>query len=249
FAEARVWLPLAVPVFVTSILLCLGALAARYAFARAMVGRLVPKPVAATLMGGTSAERRAAWSEDATIMFTDLVGSTAMSEQMSQLEFTDATNVYYDNVTDLVEGHDGMVVEFQGDGIVAMFTESVAGEAHAEKACRAALALARQLDDRNAEAPDAAPLRIRIGLHSGLTATGDIGARQRFTFKALGETVILAARLEQHGKELKTGDENIILLSGATRAGAPGLHGEFDAVGPVELRGRSAPIDVYRMHL
>ena len=249
FSQTLYWPPIAVPVFLTTLLLLLAAISVRYFFARALVGRLVPKPIAAMLMDSTVADRRAAVNEHATIMFTDLVGSTALAESMDQLAYADIANLYYDSATELVEAERGMVVEFQGDGIVAMFSESVTGPDHAARACAAARALSHHMDRRNAEHPDEPPLKIRVGINSGLTATGDIGARRRFTFKALGDVVNVAARLEQHGKSLKVADENIILLSGDTRDGAPELTDWFHHVGSMDVRGRAHGIQVYRIDL
>ena len=245
FSEFLIWLPVAVPVFLTTLCLALGAISVRYFFVRSLVGRLVPRQVAASLMDSTVAQRRSARLENATIMFTDLVGSTALAEGMSEVDYTRAANLYYDTATEIVEGHRGMVVEFLGDGILAMFSESVSGRDHAHLACKAALDLSRRMDVRNAET-DLPDLRLRIGINSGLTAIGDIGARTRFNYKALGDVVNVAARLEQHGKTLESGAGHIILISQRTYDAA-GASVAVDPVGTIELRGRAQPVGVFRL--
>lgn len=249
FSKALIWLPIAVPVFLTTLLLCLAAISVRYLFARALVRRLVPAPIASKLMDNTVADRRAAINENATIMFTDLVGSTALAESMDQLAYAEIANLYYDTATELVEAEGGMVVEFQGDGIVAMFSESVTGKDHASRACAAAIALSGNLEARNAAVPEAPALKIRVGLNSGLAATGDIGARRRFTYKALGDVVNVAARLEQYGKIIQKTGENVILLSAVTRDYASSFAGETEFVGRMTLTGRVEEIEVFKIKM
>jgi len=249
FVLAHLWPPFAVPVFLGLTAAALIALAVRYAFARLLVGRLTPEPVARMLLEATQAERREVKTEPATVMFTDLVGSTGLGDRLSSTDYTRLMNRYYDAATSAIEAHEGMVVEFMGDGILAVWSESMSGPRHASRACEAALALTRTL--RNA-APEAVPegdgrIRLRIGINSGLTATGDIGARHRYNFKALGDTVNVAARLEQLGRDLDDGLGDVILVSHATREMSAFDAARFDDLGPVQLRGKQASTGVARL--
>lgn len=248
FARVPLWLPFAVPVYLGGPVAVLVALASRYAFARSLVARLAPRKVAALLLKGTDTLRHAAQAEPATVMFTDLAGSTRMADRLSELEYAGVLNRYYDAVNKAIEAHGGMVVEFQGDGVVALFSESVTGPAHATRACAAALALCAELPRAlPPEAGDTATSRLRIGINTGTTATGEIGARDRFNYKALGDTVNVAARLEQHGRKLDDGSGDVILVSDDTRA-ASGLPGErFEPLGEVTLRGKAAPTGIARL--
>ena len=248
FSQALVWLPVAVPVFLTALLVSLAAISVRYFFARALVSRLAPRQIASMLLEGTTPDRRAVKTEHATVIFTDLMGSTRMGEVMDEVSYSDSVNLYYDTATDVIEAHDGMVVEFMGDGIVSLFSESVTGANHAAKGCAAARALVARLSRDNREAGDERPpLLTRMGINSGLTATGDIGARHRFQYKALGDVVNVAARLEQHGKTVDTDDEHIILVSETTFAAANLSTTETEVVGDLQLRGREASLGVYRL--
>lgn len=247
FIHLKLWLPVAVPVFLTTLFLVLAAISVRYFFVRSLVGRLVPHQVASSLMDSTVAQRRAARTEQATIVFTDLIGSTAMAERMDEIEYARAVNLYYDTADEIIERHDGMVVEFMGDGILAMFSESVSGPDHAARACRAALELAVEIDRRNADSPDLPDLRLRVGMNSGRTATGDIGARTRFNYKALGDAVNVAARLEAYGKTVDAGHGHLILLSGSTWTAAGQAARDAESMGRMTVRGRVQGIDVYRL--
>jgi class 3 adenylate cyclase len=245
FAQAKMWMPVAVPVFATVPIICLAALAVRYLFARALVTRLAPKQVAQQLLDSTVADRSDIRTEQATIMFTDLVSSTAMSEMLSEIAYSEAINIYYDLATEVIEAHGGMVVEFMGDGILSIFSQSVTGSDHARRACDAACALVDALMAANSEAKDHPDLCIRVGINSGLTATGDIGARRRYNFKALGEVVNVAARLEEMGKTVGKGADHIVLVSEATRTAAELPEAKVIALGPLALRGHRSKVNTY----
>lgn len=249
FSQAKIWLPVAVPVYLNTLCLALAAVSVRYFFVRTLVGRLVPRQVAASLLDSTVADRRAARTEQATIVFTDLIGSTAMAEALDETEYARAANLYYDNATEIVESQNGMVVEFLGDGVLAMFSESVTGSDHAARACRAALELAARVDQRNAETPDLPDLRLRVGINTGLTSTGDIGARTRFNYKALGDAVNVAARLEQHGKSVDPGNGHLLLVSHTTWEAAAGTGLSATPLGSMDVRGRANGIDVYQLNI
>lgn len=249
FAQGQLWLPLAVPVLLGGPLGLMLALVNRDAFARTLVARLAPRQIAADLLQGAVSERRAVASEPATIVFTDLVGSTDLGDRLDTSAYSAVMNHYYDTVTAVIEAEGGMVVEFMGDGILALFPLSVTGPGHAARACAAARAMGAALDAAGPPAglgPGA--LRLRIGIHTGQTATGDIGARHRFSYKALGDTVNVAARLEELAKSRDTGRGSVILVSEATRSAA-GLGPEVcEPLGPVTLRGKRTTISVAVLH-
>ena len=248
FAGAQLWLPVAVPVFLTSGLLVLGALSVRYMFVRTLVERLAPRQVASTLLGGTDADRRTMRTEQATVMFIDLIGSTGMAESLDEFTYSGAISQYYETATGVVEAHGGMVVEFMGDGVLAMFSQSVSGPRHAARACAAASALlSRVAEDNSQVGADTPELGLRIGINTGLTATGDIGAKHRFNFKALGDVVNVAARLEHLAKEIGDQGRGVILLSEATKDAAL-LPGEsLEALGFRKLRGRRDAVNIFRL--
>jgi adenylate cyclase len=246
FATQQVWLPFGVPIYLAMIAAVLLGLATRYAFARLLVERLTPQPVADILLEQMGTERREVHTEQATVMFTDVVGSVRLGDQLTNAEYTEVMNRYYDTATTTIEAHKGMVVEFMGDGILAVFSESVSGPDHATLACKAALALSEGI----AEAPKLTietgevALRLRIGINTGMTATGDVGARHRFSYKVLGDTVNVASRLQEYGKTVDDGAGNVIMVSHVTRAMSDFASGRFDDLGAIPLRGKDATTGV-----
>ena len=143
-----------------------------------------------------------------------------------------------------------MVVEYMGDGILALFTSGVAGPDHATKACLAAQQVSdsplRRPSRLGARRPREA-FRLRFGIHSGKVVTGPTGAEHRYSFKALGDSVIVAARLEEHAKTLQEDGADIILLSADTRRRAALSDERVHPLGLIKLRGRSAEVEIFRL--
>jgi class 3 adenylate cyclase/CHASE2 domain-containing sensor protein len=249
FALAGLWLPVAVPILIVTPVAVLSAFSARVAVANRVVGRLAPRPFAQELLRHPGIGRRHAQVEDATVMFADMVGSSALAERLGEDAFRTLMNRYYSVATTAVEANEGMVVEYMGDGILALFTAGVAGPDHATKACRAAQAVSdsplRRTHDADLEASEG--FRLRFGLHSGTVITGPTGAEHRYSFKALGDSVIVAARLEEYAKTLRQDSADIILLTADTRRRA-GLKSErVDPLGLIMLRGRSSEVEIFRL--
>jgi adenylate cyclase len=249
FAEGRVWLPVVTPLILTAPVAVLLALETRHRFARTLVARLAPHQFARTMLDGPTADREATQIEQATIMFTDIVGSTSLAERMDERDFTELMTDYYNSGTAVIDANDGMVVDYRGDGIVAIFTESIAGPNHAARACLAALAICSREARGSAEHAPAhgERLELRVGLNSGTVVVGRIGARDRFNFNALGDSVNVAARLEQFGKTINRDGRDVILVSAATRENSALPGDYFEPLGKVRLRGREAETPIYRL--
>ncbi|MDT8345944.1 MAG: adenylate/guanylate cyclase domain-containing protein, partial [Thermohalobaculum sp.] len=248
FAGFRIWLPVAMPLFAALPALGFWALLTRYARARGMVARLAPRQVTARLLDRPGAARDGLRTEALSVLYTDVVGSTALGDRLDPEGYSRTMTRYYDRATAAVEAAGGMVVEFMGDGILAVFTESVTGPGHARAACAAARALSGDGGDLATPAdPDEARIRLRMGLHTGVATTGGIGAAHRFNFKVLGDAVNFAARLEQLGKAFDDGARDVILISEATRAASGLADAEVEPLGTFELRGKDAAVQVFRL--
>ncbi len=249
FAEGRVWLPVVTPVILTAPVAVLMALETRHRFARTLVARLAPRQFARTMLDDPTADRDATQIEQATIMFTDIVGSTSLAERMGDLDFAELMTGYFDSATAVIHANEGEIIRYIGDGIVAIFTESVAGRNHAARACLAALEICSQTARGSAENTPSHRERLkqRIGLNSGSAVVGRIGARDRFNFDALGDSVDVAARLEQFGKTIDRDGRDVILVSDATRENSALSDDHFEPLGKVRLRGREAETPIYRL--
>ena len=177
----------------------------------------------------------------ATVLFSDIVGFTPLTERLAPGDLVKLLNGYFDAVVPLVGQHGGVVDKLIGDAVMALWfrAEDEDGRRHdAAQAVRTGLAMLEALAAYNAEAPEA--LHIRIGIHSGPMVMGDIGSRSaRRDFTALGDNVNVGARLESAAAP------DTVLISEATYDLIQD-HFEAERVGPIEVKGKSEPIAVYR---
>lgn len=174
---------------------------------------------------------------EATIMFTDIAGFTAWAEALTPEIAFEQLNDYFSELTGIIRFHGGIVNNFIGDGVVALFNVPAEQADHAIAAVRAAMAIRAVMHQRRL-AGRFAP-QTRIGIHTGPVQAGVIGDQYRRSFAVYGDAVNIAARLEQLNKELGTD----ILMSGQTAAQL-GQGWYPDKMGEVILRGRSAPVEV-----
>jgi class 3 adenylate cyclase len=137
-----------------------------------------------------SAERR-----QLTVMFCDLVGSTALSARIDPEDLLSVIATYHRCCTELIERNDGFVAKYMGDGVLAYFGYPQAHEHDAERAVRAGLALVKAVPKLAITAGP--PLQVRVGIATGLVVVGDlIGAGAAHEQAVVGETPNLAARLQ-----------------------------------------------------
>jgi class 3 adenylate cyclase len=147
-------------------------------------------PVATEPTRQDSAERR-----QLTVMFCDLVGSTALAARLDLEDLRGIVGTYHRCCTDLIERNGGFVAKYMGDGVLAYFGYPQAHEHDAERAVRAGLALVEALPKLEAAAGIA--LQVRVGIATGLVVVGDlIGSGEAQERGIVGETPNLAARLQ-----------------------------------------------------
>lgn len=249
FMHARLWLPLVVPLLlVLPSALLLGQIA-RYRRLARWLGVFTPRPVTADLLRGASTPGGAAGVHPVTVMFTDIVGSTALTELLEPVSLNARLNAHFTLLTRAVEAEGGEVVEFLGDGIMAYWGGPHGPPDHAVRACRAALAIATALarDNRERASAGELPIRVRIGINSGAATLGTVGAPERGIFTVVGETANAAQRLEQLGKHSCPYRPTAAVLVGEATQAAVGSRFAFEAVGEFELLGRARRERVYRL--
>jgi class 3 adenylate cyclase/tetratricopeptide (TPR) repeat protein len=130
-----------------------------------------------------------------TLMFVDLVGSTALSERLDLEEYRAVIKALHETSTAILRDHNGFIAQMQGDGVLAYFGYPQAGEDDAERAVAAGLAIARAVG--SIESEPGVSLQARVGIATGLVAVGDLigeGIAEKWT--VTGETPNLAARLQ-----------------------------------------------------
>jgi class 3 adenylate cyclase len=179
---------------------------------------------------------------EVTILFSDLRDFTPWVESRPPTEVVRDLNAYFTLMEGAIRGHGGLVLQFIGDEIEAVFGAPVAAPDHADRALHAALEMRRRLDTWNAaRAGGGVSLAHGIGVHSGPVLAGNIGSPDRLSYALVGDAVNLASRLQSLTREL--GGQ--ILVSGDT---VRRLKGSFalEALPAVHVKGRAADVEVYR---
>ena len=138
---------------------------------------------------------------EASILFVDLVGFTTLSEKIAPQRIVTILNAYFARATAIIEENGGIITQFQGDAILAVFNAFDEVPGHADAAVRTAVALQTLVHN---ELFDGEELRCRCGINTGLLVAGNVGAPDRLTFTVHGDAVNSAARLEAKNKELGT---------------------------------------------
>ena len=203
---------------------------------RDLLGKYVPESVAARLIKERGAIEPL--STQATVMFTDVAGFTTLSEQVSPEELVEMLNGYFTVLADILEAHGGVITQFQGDGLLAVFNVPAPDPDHAAQAVRSAIEMQRATANRTFSGHT---LLSRIGITTGEVVAGSVGTSGRLSYTIYGDTVNLASRLEQMNKQFGTR----ILVSHDTVALAGDL--PFERIGEVEVRGKSEPVTVYTL--
>ncbi|MEM9009584.1 MAG: adenylate/guanylate cyclase domain-containing protein [Pseudomonadota bacterium] len=191
----------------------------------ALFGTYVPAEVRDALIDG---EALAAQEREATILYCDVEGFTRFSEGRTPSDVIDTLDAHFERVTEMVARHNGVVVGFAGDAVLAAFNLPVKTANHAAKA----LAAGREIVARTA-------LPLRVGIATGPVAAGTLGGGRRRTYTVYGDTVNLAQRLEALNKE--TGTRLLVCSKTAAAAGDAGLA----PLGDHQVRGRVAAVGVF----
>lgn len=198
-------------------------------------------------------------TKNLTIMFTDVVGFTRLSERMEAQDIVEMLNDHFSLVGQCIDQAAGTIDKYIGDGLMAFWGAPDHQPDHALRAVEAAEAISVALKDKNEARRDLGlePIAIRIGIFTGRVSIGNIGAPGRINYTVIGDAVNAAQRLERLGAELMSdGDEAIVLVSGETiksiERNASTLNRQMPAdrftfVGEYALDGREEPTGVYRI--
>jgi class 3 adenylate cyclase len=195
---------------------------------------MAPGPAAAANgSASSSAERR-----QLTVMFCDLVGSTALSSRLDPEDLREVIAAYHNAVAEIVAGFDGFVSRYMGDGVLVYFGYPQAHEDDAERAVLAGLGAidaVHRLDVKSVK------LQTRVGIATGLVVVGDlIGAGSAQEQSVVGETPNLAARLQA------LADPDTVVIAAGTRRLVGDLF-EYHDLGTVEVKGIAAPVPAWQV--
>ena len=198
-----------------------------------------PKAIATATASPLSRTEGAAERRQITIMFCDLVGSTALSARLDPEDMRDIIGAYHRCCAEQITKAGGFVAKYMGDGVLAYFGYPQAHEDDAERAVRGALALIDAVAKLRARHD--APLQVRVGLATGLVVVGDlIGEGDAQERGVVGETPNLAARLQA------LAEPGQIVIANSTRRLTGGMF-EYHDLGKVSLKGLADPVQAWQV--
>ncbi len=180
---------------------------------------------------------------DVTIVFADLRNFTGFAEKRSPMAVVEMINRYFTEMEGVISSHGGVVLQFIGDEIEAVFDALGPDGNHPDQAVAAAVAMRAALQRLNAERREGGEMEIHhgIGIHSGPVLAGNVGSLKRKTYSMLGDTVNLASRLQVLNKKLATD----ILISGETRSRLALSDTRLRPMGQHTVKGKTEAVDVY----
>jgi len=195
---------------------------------------IAPTPVAPS---SSDAERR-----QLTVMFCDLVDSTALSSRLDPEDLREVVRAYQTTCEEVTQHYGGHIAQYLGDGLLVYFGYPQAHEDDAHRAVRAGLGILDALAALNArlEPRTGVRLAVRLGVHTGLVVVGEVGGVSRHEQLALGETPNLAARIQGLAAP------DALLISAASHRLVQGFFACED-LGTHTLRGVTTPVQVYRV--
>jgi adenylate cyclase len=216
---------------------------AREEVARANYGRFLPEYVVQQILENPDSFKLGGVNQTLTVLFADIRGFTRLSENAPPERIVQLLNNYFTAMSDVIFAHGGTLDKYIGDGLMALFGAPTATPEDACNAVGAAVAMQRRMEGINEQlrAEGLSEIAIGIGLHTGVATVGYIGSERRSEYTAIGDTVNLAARLEQNA----LGGQ--ILLSDAASRAAEGAGCSFHPHPPITVKNRVQPVPIFEV--
>ncbi len=199
----------------------------------------VPAQLARELAADPTRARLGGEEREVSLLFADLEGFTAFSEQASPAMVIAMLNEYWSLVVPEVLGReDGLIERFSGDAIMVMFNATGEQPDHALRAARAALALQRASATLSRQHPDWP--RFRVGVNTGWAIVGNVGTADQRSFAAIGDATNHAARLQAAAApgEIVIGETTRLALAGTA---------ELEPLAPLRMKGKDEPVVAHRL--
>lgn len=209
-------------------------------FIKETFGKVVDPAVRDHLLGGNV--KLGGEMRSATILFCDLRGFTALSEQLTPVQIVEMLNTHFDTMSKCIEQEGGLINKFIGDAIMAIYNVPVPLDNHAERAFVSARRMLTSLEQMNASFTEKGfpELKIGIGIHTGEVLAGNIGSSSRLEYTVIGDSVNVASRIESLCKDTNRN----LLLSESTKTYLPtSVH--LDSLGKFQLKGREEMLQIY----
>ncbi|MCX4025689.1 hypothetical protein H0A36_19930 [Endozoicomonas sp. SM1973] len=201
---------------------------------RRLFGQYVPTDIAKKILAANG--QVTPEIHTATIFYSDIVGFTSMAEQLSPSQLVTVLNQYFSLTAEVLDKHGGVITQFQGDAILAIFNIPNPQPDHANQAVNASIAIQTQLKQ---EYFNGVNIQCRIGINTGEVIAGSVGTQDQLNYTVHGDSVNLAARLESLNKEYGTA----ILVSETTVRQCSQAF--FKEIGDIPIRGKHNTVRVF----
>src|SRR5947209_13471726 len=216
---------------------------AREEVARANYSRFMPEYVVQQILENPDSFKLGGVNQTLTVLFADIRGFTRLSEHAPPERVVQLLNNYFTAMSDIIFAHGGTLDKYIGDGLMALFGAPTATPEDPCNAVAAAVDMQRQIEVINGKlrAEGLSEIAIGIGLHTGVATVGYIGSERRSEYTAIGDTINLAARLEQNALAGQ------ILLSDSTARAAEKSECKFHPRPPIMVKNRVQPVPIFEV--
>lgn len=197
----------------------------------------VPAPLAEKMYAARlSGERKVV-----TALFADVVGSTAMADQMDPEDWTEMMNGAFDRLSPIIYQYEGTIARLLGDAMLAFFGAPVSHEDDPERAVRSALEILQAIREYTVLTKEKYGMNfaVRIGINTGSVVVGEVGSELKYEYTAMGDAINLAARLQTAAQPM-----SILISQNTHRFIAPLF--EFKDLGQIEVKGKAEPVQIYQ---
>src|SRR5438552_1986919 len=169
-----------------------------------------------------------------TMLFCDVVGSTAMAERLDPEAWTEIMNEVFDLLIVPIDRYEGTVARLMGDAIFAFFGAPIAHEDDPHRAVSAGLEIVEAIRARDLD------LNVRVGINTGPVVVGEVGSDLRVEYTAMGDAVNVAARMEQ------TAEPGTVQITDDTHR-LVGAFFDVESRGAVQVKGKAEPVAAHRV--
>jgi class 3 adenylate cyclase len=209
----------------------------------------VPRSLLPQLIRADSTNDFASQERAVTVLFTDIIGFTGIAQRLEAPELAAFLNRHFALLGEAIFDHGGSIDKYIGDSVMAFWGAPARQPDHVQRACRAALRMAECLhrDNERRARKGFNPIRVRIGIETGIVITGNIGAPGRVNYTLVGDSVNLAQRFEQFGKTIEDESSDVIIVIGADVAAMLPPELTVVALGLHLLPGRESEMPLYRL--
>ncbi len=207
----------------------------------------VPKALVQRIISQGGSGEIVSTESNLTLMFTDIVGFTKLSESLPPGEVARLLNEHFAIINQCIEAEGGTIDKYIGDAVMAFWGAPDPQSDHAARACRAALAIRQRLQQAGKTKPDDPRFRLKISIHCGPLIVGNIGAPGRINYTVVGDTVNTCSRIQDLCVQADDGKSAAIILVSDEITHATDNGFQFEPAGSFQVKGKSMPVNVFRL--